>query len=105
MTKNPKDSIPLFNTTPSPSINNKTAELMTSSPDKTTTNSPLSTTPLIPIVPIIPYNSPQMTYYTKLPYAADDWYKLVYSLFNTTATFEEAEETCQTPLTIDKNNI
>lgn len=39
-------------------------------------------------------------YYTKLDFAIDEWYKPIYSLFNSPATYEEAEKICETPLTI-----
>jgi hypothetical protein len=40
------------------------------------------------------------THYTKLDFAADEWYKPIYSLFNGPATYKEAEKICKTPLMI-----
>ena len=41
-----------------------------------------------------------MTFYTQLHFAGDEWYKPVYSLFDSATTFEGATKYCQDPLVI-----
>ena len=60
-----------------------------------------SSTRIPTLAPNLPsFNHDRATHFTKLDFVADEWYKPVYSIFDSPATYEEAENICETQLTI-----